>query len=345
MLHKKRKTLAIAVVSLFVATVMVNAQTSGQGNPAAPQLHPVDKSLGASDHPDALLRIAITFDDLPAHGPLPPGETRLEVAAKVIAALHDAQVPPTYGFVNGVAADGQSANSAVLQVWRDAGYPLGNHSWSHMNLNQHTPEEFEADVNLNEPLLGQWMKDQNDGKAGEVEKNDWHWFRFPFLAEGDTPEKNAAIRAFLAQRGYKVAAVTMSFGDYMWNDPYARCKAKGDERAITSLADSYLAAADESITYSRAMSHALYNRDIPYVLLMHIGAFDAEMLPRLLELYRSKGVQFVTLEEAERDDFYRIDTDLRQAPGATSLEAVMWERHLTPPAHAIPAPQLDGMCR
>jgi peptidoglycan-N-acetylglucosamine deacetylase len=214
-----------------------------------------------------------------------------------------------------------------------------------MNLNQHTLEEFEADVNRDEPLLGELMKDKNDDKAGEVQKDSWHWFRFPFLAEGDTPEKNAAIRAFLAQHGYKVAAVTMSFGDYMWNEPYARCKAKGDEKAITSLADSYLAAADDSITYSRAMSHTLYNRDIPYVLLMHIGAFDAEMLPKLLALYHSKGVQFVTLEEAERDDFYRIDTDLRQPPGATSLEGVMWERHLTPPAHAVPAPQLDGLCR
>jgi hypothetical protein len=75
-----------------------------------------------------------------------------------------------------------------------------------MNLNQHTVEEFEADVSRNEPLLGELMKDQKDS---------WHWFRFPFLAEGDTPEKNAGIRAFLAQRGYKVAAVTMSFGDYM----------------------------------------------------------------------------------------------------------------------------------
>ncbi len=231
--------------------------------------------------------------------------------------------------------------------------PLGNHSWSHMNLNQHTLEEFEADVNRDEPLLGGLMKDKNDDKSGEVpnggevQKDSWHWFRFPFLAEGDTPEKNAAIRAFLAQRGYKVAAVTMSFGDYMWNDPYARCKAKGKDgdKAIASLADSYLAAADDSISYSRSMAHTLYGRDIPYVLLMHIGAFDAEMLPRLLELYRSKGVQFVTLEEAERDEFYRIDTDLNQPPGPTSLEGVMWARHLTPPAHAMPAPQLDSLCR
>jgi len=326
--HNRRATSVAALVFSLLATVgLVDGQTSGG------QLH------------DAPLRIAITFDDLPAHGPLPPGEARLEVASKIIAALHDANVPPTYGFVNGVRIEEQPADADVLQAWRAAGYPLGNHSWSHMNLNQHTLGEFEADVTHNEPLLSQWMKDQNDDKAGEVQKNDWHWFRFPYLAEGDTPEKNAGIRAFLAQRGYKSAAVTMSFADYQWNDPYARCKAKGDEKSITSLENSYLAAADESITYSRALSHTLYGRDISYVLLMHIGAFDAEMLPRLLSLYRSEVFRFVSLDEAESDEFYLRDTDLHQPPGPSTLEGVMAERHLPFPPHTTPGPPLDTLCR
>jgi peptidoglycan-N-acetylglucosamine deacetylase len=65
------------------------------------------------------------------------------------------------------------------------------------------------------------------------------------------------------------------------------------------------------------------------------------MLPRLLDLYRSKGVQFVTLEEAETDEFYRPDTDLRQPPGASTLEGLIAQRHLALPAHAMPSVQLD----
>ena len=48
-------------------------------------------------------QLAITFDDLPAHGPLPTSETRMDVATKILKALHDAKLPPTYGFVNEVA--------------------------------------------------------------------------------------------------------------------------------------------------------------------------------------------------------------------------------------------------
>ena len=280
------------------------------------------------------LRMAITFDDLPAHGSLLPGETRLEVITKIVAALGDAHLPPTYGFVNAGRLERQPEEDAVLEKWYSAGNPLGNHSWSHMNLNQHSLEEFEQDVVHNEPALAKWMKNE-----------DWRWFRYPFLAEGDTPAKRTGFRDFLRKRDYKIAGVTMSFGDYLWNEPYARCKAKGDAAAIAELEKSYLTAADESIEYSRNMSHALYQADIPYVLLMHVGAFDAEMLPRLLALYRARGFQFVTLPEAEHDDFYRNATDLSLATDPDTLEGAMNGRGLPLPRRTDFAGQLESVCR
>ena len=279
-------------------------------------------------------QIAFTFDDLPAHGPLPPGETRVQLITRILAALKGVNVPPTYGFVNAQWLEKEPGDAAVLQAWRDAGYPLGNHSWSHMNLDQHTLAEFESDVERDEPVLAKFMDDQ-----------DWHWFRFPFLAEGDTPQKRAGVREFLGLRGYKVAGVTMSFGDYMWNEPYARCRAKRDTKAIALLESSYLQAADDSISYYRNMAHSLFGHDIPYVLLMHVGALDAEMLPRLLELYRSRGIEFVTLQQAESDPFYAEDTDPYRPPGPDMLEGLMAERHLPLPAHTTPAVPFDKICK
>src|ERR1700689_4984475 len=169
-------------------------------------------------------QIAITFDDLPAHGPLPAGETQIEVANKVIKALKQAHVPPTYGFVNGVAFEQHPETVAVLAAWRAAGFPLGDHTWSHMNLNQHSVEQFEQDTQKNEALLQLQMKGA-----------DWHWFRFPFLAEGDVPAKKLGFRVYLAEHGYRIAGVTMSFADYEWNEPYVRCEAKHDKKAIAGL--------------------------------------------------------------------------------------------------------------
>ena len=283
---------------------------------------------------DPVPKIAFTFDDLPVHGPLPPAESRLEVISKIIASLRDQHLPPTYGFINAVHLEGQPEHVAVLEAWRTAGNPLGNHTWSHMNLDQHSLEDFEQEILRNEPALKKSM----DGE-------DWHWFRYPYLAEGDTVEKRAALRKFLHEHDYKIAAVTMSFGDYLWNGPYERCKTKNDVAGVQKLEASYLKAAEDSIAYYRGMSHTLYGRDIPYVLLMHVGAFDAEMLPRLLALYRSKRFEFVSLAEAERDEFYRSSVDPSLPAEADMLEQVMKAHGLALPEHTDFGPQLESTCR
>lgn len=279
-------------------------------------------------------QIAFTWDDLPAHSALPQGETRVDIGHKLIAALKAAHMPPVYGFVNGVAIDREPASAPVLKDWRDAGFFLGNHTWSHMNLNTSSLADWEADLLKNEPVLKQY--------AGTT---DWHWLRFPFLAEGDTPERGADTRKFLAAHGYRIAAVTMSFGDYMWNEPYARCVAKHDTAAIAQLESSYLDAASIDADSRRSMTKALFGHDIPYVLLMHVGAFDARMLPRLLDLYRSMGFTFITHKEAENDPFYASSIDPSLPDQSDSLEAAMHARGLPLPPRPKPTLDPNSLCR
>jgi peptidoglycan-N-acetylglucosamine deacetylase len=241
-------------------------------------------------------QIAFTWDDLPAHSALPANTTRVEIGRKLTAAMKAAHLPPVYGFVNGVQLTNEPLSEPMLREWREAGMLLGNHTWSHMDLNKRSVEDWEADALKNEPVLEKYA-------AG----SDWHWLRYPFLSEGDTPEKRAAVRKFLAEHGYKIAAVTMSFDDWAYNEPYARCVAKKEDVGIAQLKAEYLKMADEEIDHARGAAKAVYGRDIPYVLLMHVGALDAEMLPQLLDLYKARGFQFVTLEEAEKDAVYASD--------------------------------------
>jgi len=78
---------------------------------------------------------------------------------------------------------------------------------------------------------------------------------------------------------------------------------------------------------------------------MHVGAFDARMLPRLLKLYREKGFTFVTLEDAENDPFYAssIDPSLPEEPD--TLEGAMTARHLPLPNRPKLDPDPDTLCR
>jgi peptidoglycan/xylan/chitin deacetylase (PgdA/CDA1 family) len=248
--------------------------------------------------------------------------------------MQAAHMPPVYGFVNGVPIQREPNSEPMLDDWRNAGFLLGNHTWSHMNLNTSSLTDWEADLLKNESILKQ--------HAGN---SDWHWLRYPFLAEGDSPEKRADTRKFLAAHNYKIASVTMSFADYMWNEPYARCVAKNDTGAIAQLESSYLQAASADADFRRAMTKTLFGHDIPYVLLMHVGAFDARMLPRLLDLYRSKGFTFVTLKQAENDPFYAssIDPSLSERPD--SLEGALNARHIPLPLRPAAGIDVNALCR
>lgn len=282
----------------------------------------------------APLQVAFTFDDLPAHGPLPPGEFRPEPIRTILKVLKSEHMPPVYGFVNGFRTSEYPYQTELLQEWIASGNPLGNHTWSHPSLDKSTAKSYIHNIAENEPLL------EKVDPTG-----DWHWFRYPFLEEGDTLAKRDAVREYLLGHGYKIAEVNLDFGDYLWNDTYARCAAKKDLTAVASLHDSYLATADEFITYSRTLSQRLYGHDIPYVLLLHVGAFDAKMLPELIGLFRKRGFEFVSLPQAESDPVYSIDPKVAYPGGGLLMELLASTRNVNMPNATEPEDQLTKMCR
>lgn len=288
-----------------------------------------DKGRQSPPEPPA---IALTFDDMPAHGQLPQGMRWPEVGDKIIAALKAAKAPAT-GFVNGVLLERAPGSEAVLDAWRAAGLTLGNHGWSHTNLDQLTDAQFAEELARNEPLLAAKMGNEN-----------WRWFRYPFLAEGAAdPAKRARIRKLLAAKGYKVATVTMDFSDWAYTGPYARCVAKQDYAALAEMEKAWLASAAANADRYRAMSRALYGRDIPYVILMHLGALDAKLMPQLLEMYRKKGFRFVSLAEAALDPYYAPEVNPALPPQLQGLESAMAAKGLVVPP-AAPLPDLEKMC-
>ncbi len=279
-------------------------------------------------------KLAFTFDDLPAHGDLPPDVTRQQLTDSILATLQREHMPRTWGFINAQSVEDEPETVGVLQAWHDHHQPLGNHTWAHPDLNTLTAEQFLADVDRNEAMLKRFDH-----------KGDSRWFRYPYLHEGDTVEKHRAVRAGLLARGYKIAEVTMDFEDYLWNDPYARCSAKGDTTALQYLHDSYLATAEQYLDIDRGLSQQVFHRDIPYVLLMHLGAFDAKMLPELIALYRRHGVTFIDMAKALKDKAYRTDPENGDYDGGTYTELLMTARDMDATEKEKPYGALEALCR
>ena len=102
-------------------------------------------------------RIAVTIDDLPwarLDQIVPPDlQARHEA---LMAQLREAGVP-VVGFVNEnkleVNGQVQPARVQMLRDWRDAGYVLGNHTYSHMDLNAKGVAAFQKDFLRGETVL------------------------------------------------------------------------------------------------------------------------------------------------------------------------------------------------
>ena len=278
------------------------------------------------------LKVALTFDDLPVHGAMAPGRTRSQMTKEIVAALR-AGGATAFGFLNAKTADGADAED-VLRIWREAGLPIGNHAFSHLDLHKSTAEAFEQDVIANEEALRRLMP-----------REDWRYFRFPFLNMGETLEKRRRIEGFLAGRGYRVAEVTISFNDWAYHDPYARCLARGDAKAVDWLKSTYLDQARRAIEGARAESRELYGREIAHVMLLHLGDLNAVMTTPLLALLRELSFEVVPLPEAQRDAAYAQRPDVAIPHGATLFDEVRAQRQRpAPPARESVLPRLAELC-
>jgi peptidoglycan/xylan/chitin deacetylase (PgdA/CDA1 family) len=214
------------------------------------------------------------------------------------------------------------------------GQKVGNHTYSHIDLTQNSVEDFSRDVVQNEPALMLLSSAE-----------DWRWFRYPYLHEGDTIEKRTAVRAFLKDRGYTIAQTTLDYEDYLWNSAYARCSQKQDAKAIAWLRSSYLETAATYLDANRIMAKTVYGREISHVLLLHLGAYSPEILPALFDLLQARGFEFVTLEEAQRDPAYQSDPNFISTNTGTLLEQHFGVKRLKyPPLPAKSRNELAAIC-
>jgi peptidoglycan/xylan/chitin deacetylase (PgdA/CDA1 family) len=119
------------------------------------------------------------------------GVTRVGILRTILEVMRAADLPPVYGFVNGVRIMEEPASVEALVAWQKAGLPIGNHTWSHMNLNERSAKDWEADFLRDEDTLARYAGGRST-----------RWVRFPYLAEGDIEAKRSKIRSFPCRAPY-----------------------------------------------------------------------------------------------------------------------------------------------
>ncbi|KAF1014206.1 MAG: hypothetical protein GAK31_03230 [Stenotrophomonas maltophilia] len=253
-------------------------------------------------------RIAVTIDDLPwaRLDEIVPADLQARHAA-LQQQLRQAGVP-VVGFVNEnkLEVDGQVRPERVqmLRDWRDAGYELGNHAWSHMDLNAKGVAAFQQDFLRGEQQLRPLLAER-----GQVPR----YMRHPYLRAGRTAEDRAQMDTFFAEHGYRIAPVTVDNGEWVWAFAYANVmneQPSGAEREATllRLRRGYVPYMLNKLDYYEQQSQALLGYALPQVWLMHANELNAAAFAELVAATQRRGYRLISLDEALRDPAYARGT-------------------------------------
>ena len=243
---------------------------------------------------DANRQVAITIDDLPRGGDS-RDRSLDEVRAmtiKLLQPFHDQGIPFTGFFNEGRNVDfGQEGKREILELWLDAGAELGNHTYSHLNINNVSLDEYTADIIKGEPIL----KNVLAARGREL-----RFFRHPFLFTGPSPEIKSGMQKFLDDHGYTAVPVTLDNSDYMYATLYMQPAYR--ERAQ----QEYIPYMESIVAFFEKRSVEVVGREFPQILLIHANQLNADKMPDLLTMFRDRGYTFVPVDEALHDDSYSL---------------------------------------
>lgn len=304
-----RLTLTVVAAFTGFAWLIGSNLVDGGGSDAAPAPAAAVRTM-APVHQTGR-QVAVTFDDLPA---LAQGDrsvaTYERITEGLLRALAEHRVP-AIGFVNEekLLTGGQVDDRRVrsLRRWVESGQELGNHGYSHLDFHTTPVEAYIADMARGDSATRAAMA-EGGGRP--------RFYRHPFLHTGRTLEDRGRFEAALAERGYRVAPVTIDNYDYLFAAAYDLAPADSVRRRV---ADEYIRYMEAVRAYYEQQSVAIVGREIPQVLLLHANNLNADHFGRLAEMYARRGYEFVRLERALEDPAYASEDTYTGAAGITWL--------------------------
>lgn len=213
--------------------------------------------------------ISITIDDLPLVD-LPN-----EMFENIVHSFVKHQVP-AIGFIIGSRVNNEAIKQ--LMLFKQNGLELGNHTFSHLNLNRVSCKEYINDLIKADTILVPFMTQPK-------------YFRYPYLAEGKLWRKSI-VRQYLSNNNYIVAPVTIDSRDFEFNTELIKQIVQNPTAPLTDLKKRYL-----EYVWQRTLT-AEKNTPGKQILLLHVNLLNAYFLDDLLQMFEARGYHFISLAEA-----------------------------------------------
>ena len=254
-------------------------------------------------------KVAITIDDLLATN---TDEKQYEyITDRLLEQLKNYNIQ-AIGFVNEnkLYTNNQPDTTKIelLEKWLKAKMDLGNHTYSHVYIDNTTLEDYERDILKGEIITRPLME-----RYGKQLK----YFRHTQLRTGPTDEYRKGLTSFLHQHGYTIAPVTIDNDEYIYAYCYRRAKEVNDTKLMEKIAQDYLLYMEKIFAFYENLSNKFLGYQVPQILLVHANNLNADFLGELIQMIKKRNYTFITLDEALHDKAYAL-------PDGTHSRGLSW---------------------
>ena len=218
----------------------------------------------------------------------------------------------THSLKAGLFVIGRNAESVegkqLLADWSKAGHLIGNHTYSHWNLNapSTTLPAYTEDILRADTVL-------KDVKGFQK------YFRFPMLKEGDTAAKRDGVRSFLDRLDYRVGHVTIDTSDWLISSRLSDRLKEQPRTDQKPFRDYYLAHMWDRAQYYNSLGRTLLGRPVKHTILVHYNLLNGLFLDDLIKMFTSKGWQWIDADEAFSDPVFSAKPKVLPAG-----ESILW---------------------
>jgi hypothetical protein len=225
-----------------------------------------------------------------------------EANRRILGALEAKKIKAAL-FVCGHRVDVPEANG-LIREWDESGHAICSHSYSHLFYPNVAYAQYAADFLKNERVVAAF-------------RNRKPIFRYPFLKEGDTAKKRDRFRALLKEHGYTVGHVTIDASDWYVDQRIRLRQAKELNAKLEAYRDFLIAHLLDRAGYYRNLAKQAIGREIPHTLLVHYSYMNALFLADVLDAFEKAGWQWITADEAYRDEVFHREPKI--VPAGESL--------------------------
>ena len=259
-------------------------------------------------------QVHLTIDDMPYQvertTPMPKdAEAVARLTAKLLKVLEDRGVTVSVFFNCAHLQEGD----ATVESWAAAGHAVGNHTDTHIPLNQVGPEAFLADVKTCDEVLVARL---------ETEPT---LFRYPYLGHGDGDEARDAAKKGLDDLGYRNLPVTVATTEWMYGYAYRRAKDTPDAVRMATVVTDFHRHMDDALEAAQKMAVTKPGGEIPQVVLVHMNELVIDHIGDVIDRWTEQGVEFVDAPAALAHPVYAMPNLYSGTGGISWLRRIRTE--------------------